>query len=123
MPNVKSRTSKWLVATLVLTIGLIWAIPVGAQAGEARLSLSKAWGYSLGGQIQGLMNLSVAAPKDTTSVRFELDGQEIATVTQPPFSIQFNTDKYPRGWHKFSATVQTATGQTVDSNTISAEFV
>jgi hypothetical protein len=56
-------------------------------------------------------------------VQFELDGQEITTVTKSPFSIQFNTDKYPRGWHKFSATVQTSSERTLTSNTISAEFV
>ena len=117
------QISKVFIAVMALVMGLAMARPVGAQAGEIRLSLSKAWGYSMGGQIQGMMNLSVAGPKDTASVRFELDGEGIATVTQPPFSIQFNTDKYPRGWHKFSATVQTSGGQTLKSNVISAEFV
>jgi len=123
MSNAKLEASKLLAAALVLVIGLAMVGSAGAQDGEVRLSLSKAWGYSLGGQIQGLMNLSVAGPKDTVSVRFELDGQEITTVTQPPFSIQFNTDKYPPGWHKFSATVQTSSERTLTSNTISAEFV
>jgi hypothetical protein len=123
MSIFKYQISKAFALVAWLVIGLAIAVPAGAQDGEVRLSLSKAWGYSMGGQIQGLMILSVAAPKDTTSVRFELDDEEIATVTQPPFSIQFNTDKYPQGRHKFSATVQTAGGQTLDSNTISVEFV
>jgi hypothetical protein len=122
MSKLKTRPVKLVLAILVLMIGLTLAVPAGAQDSTVRLSLSKAWGYAMGGQIQGLMNLSVTGPKDTASVRFELDGQEIATVTQPPFSIQFNTDKYPRGWHKFSATVQTS-GEQTKSNTISAEFV
>ena len=123
MSIFKHQISRAFTLVAWLAIGLAMAAPAGAQDGEVRLSLSKAWGYSLGGQIQGLMNLSVAGPKDTVSVRFELDGQAITTVTQPPFSIQFNTDKYPQGWHKFSAIVQTAGGQTLESNTISAEFV
>jgi len=123
MSIFKYQISKAFALVAWLVIGLAIAMPAGAQDGEVRLSLSKAWGYSMGGQIQGLMNLSVAGPKDTVSVRFELDGQAITTVTQPPFSIQFNTDKYPQGWHKFSAIVQTAGGQTLESNTISAEFV
>jgi len=117
------QISKAFAVVVLLAIGLAAAGPVGAQGGEVRLSLSKAWGYSMGGQIQGLMNLSVAGPKDTASVRFELDGEGIATVTKPPFSFQFNTDKYPPGWHQFSATVQTSGGQTLKSNVISAEFV
>ncbi len=123
MSIFKYQISKVFALVALLAIGLAMAVPAGAQDGEVRLSLSKAWGYSLGGQIQGLMNLSVAGPKDTTSVRFELDGEEITTVTHSPFSIQFNTDKYPRGWHKFGATVQTSGGQTLESNTLSAEFV
>ena len=123
MSIFKHQISIAFALVALLAIGLAMAVPAGAQDGGVRLSLSKAWGYSLGGQIQGLMNLSVAGPKDTVSVRFELDGQAITTVTQPPFSIQFNTDKYPQGGHKFSAIVQTAGGQTLESNTISAEFV
>jgi len=122
MSNLKLEISKGFVASVVLMMGLTIAMPVKAQD-QVRLSLSKAWGYSMGGQIQGLFNMSVSAPEDATSVRFELDGEEIATVTQPPFSIQFNTDKYPKGVHTFSATIQTSGGQTLKSNVFSAEFV
>ena len=123
MSKLVTRPVKLVLAILVWVIGWTLAVPAGAQDSAVRLSLSKAWGYSMGGQIQGLMILSVTGPKDTALVRFELDGAEITTVTQPPFSIQFNTDKYSRGWHKFSATVQTSDGQTWKSNTLSAEFV
>jgi hypothetical protein len=122
MPNVKCHISKAFAIAVLVIAELAMAMPSGAQNGEARLSLSKAWGYAMGGQIQGLFSLSVSAPQDTTSVRFELDGEEMATVTQPPFSIQFNTGQYPGGQHTFSATVQTAGGR-IQSNTISAVFV
>jgi len=122
MSNVKSQISKVVIAITVLAIGLSLAGPVGAQD-EVRLSLSKVWGFSMGGQVQGLMHLSVSGPQDITSVRFELDSEEIATVTQPPFALQFSTDKYPRGRHRLSATVQTSGGRTLQSNTISVEFV
>jgi hypothetical protein len=108
---------------LVIGLALAWAAPIGAQESELHLSLSKAWGFSMGGQVQGLFNLSVRDPQDITSVRFEWDGDEMATVTQPPFTLQFSTDKYPRGWHQLSATAQTASGRTLKSNTISVEFV
>jgi hypothetical protein len=122
MLNRKSHILKLFAVALSLTLGLALAGSASAQD-QVRLSLNKAWGYSMGGQIQGLFNLSVSAPVSATSVRFELDGEEIATVTQPPFSIQFNTDKYPQGVHQFSATVQTSGGQMLKSNVISAEFV
>jgi hypothetical protein len=110
------------ITILALLVGLALTGPVAAQ-GEVRLSMSKAWGYSLGGQVQGLMNLSVSGPQDTASVHFEMDGNELAAATQPPFSIQFSTDKYPAGQHKLSATVRTAGGQTLQSNVLGVEFV
>jgi hypothetical protein len=120
MSNAKSQISR---ALLVIAILLAWTVPANAQGGELRLSLHKDWGYSAGGQIQGLFTLSVRGPQDLVSVRFDLDGEKIATLTQPPFALQFNTDKYPTGWHKLSATARTSSERTLTSNVISAEFV
>jgi len=120
MPNVKC-----LISRLLLAIGflLAWVVPANAQASELRLSLHKDWGYSAGGQVQGLFTLLVRGPQDMVSVRFDLDGEEIATLTQPPFALQFNTDKYPTGWHKLSATARTSSERTLASNVINVEFV
>ncbi len=120
MSNVKSQVPKLL---WVIGILLAWTVPANAQDGESRLSLSKNWGYSAGGQVQGLFTLSVRGPQDMVSVRFDLDGEEMATLTQPPFAFQFNTDKYPTGWHTLSATARTSTERTLISNVIRVEFV
>ena len=120
MSTIKCQVSKWLLA---IGISLAWAVPVSAQDGELRLSLHKDWGYSAGGQVQGLFTLSVRGPQDMVSVRFDLDGEEFATLAQPPFALQFNTDKYPQGWHKLSATARTSSERTLTSNVISVEFV
>jgi hypothetical protein len=123
MSNFKFEVSTWLTVTFALVAGLALAAPARAQESELRLSLRKDWGFSMGGQIQGLFTLSVKGPQDMTSVHFEMDGKEIAAVTQPPFALQFSTDQYDQGWHKLSATTQTTGGKTLQSNVINVEFL
>jgi len=125
MAKFKCQDSKRLrlVALVVTGIVLMLAGPVWAQDGELRLLLSKDWGFAAGDQIQGLFTLSVRGPQEVASVRFELDSQEIAVVTQPPFALKFNTDKYPNGKHTFSATGHAADGRAIRSNAIHVEFV
>ena len=104
---------------------LLWAmgIPAQAQGSELDLSLSKDFGFSAGGQIQGNFTLSANGPADLASVRFELDGQELATINQAPFRLSFSTDRYASGQHQLLATGQTATGRTLQSNVIRVEFL
>jgi DNA-directed RNA polymerase subunit RPC12/RpoP len=102
---------------------LMFAGSAWAQESDIRLSLRKDWGFSLGGQIQGLFTLSAAGTQDITSVSFELDGKELAVVTRPPFALQFSTDKYPSGRHTFSAVGRTSDGRVFKSNIINVEFV
>jgi len=127
MSNSRPRISDWngliLAAALIAGCWLAPARPAWAQDSELRLSLSKDWGFSAGGQIQGLFTLSASGPQDMASVQFELDGAEIATVTQAPFKWQVNTDKYPIGRHTISAAGRTPDGSTLRSNTIRVEFV
>ena len=125
MADFKCQISNWLrFVTLAVTgFALMLAGPVWAQDGELRLSFSKDWGFAAGGQIQGLFTLSARGPRDIASVHFEMDDQEIAVVTQPPFTLKFNTDQYPNGKHTFGATGRMADGRTIKSNAIRAEFV
>ena len=127
MSNSRLHISNWagffLAVSLVVGCGLALAGLAWAQDSELRLSLSKDWGFSAGGQVQGLFTLSASGPQDMASVRFELDGEEIATVTQAPFKWQFNTDKYPVGGHALSAAGRMPDGSTLRSNTIRVEFV
>ena len=125
MADSKCRVSNWPchITLAAIVFALMLAGPVGAQNGELRLSLSKDWGFAAGGQIQGMFTLSIMGPQEVVAVHFELDGQEIALVTQPPFTLKFNTDKYPIGKHSFSATGRMADGRTIKSNAIHVEFV
>jgi len=117
--KLKYQISMLLVGGLVLVLaGSAWA-----QEGDIRLSLHKDWGFSLGGQIQGLFTLSVIGVQDITTVTFELDSKELVAVTQPPFTLQFSTDKYPGGGHTFSAVGRTTDGREFKSNIVNVEFV
>jgi len=127
MSNSRPHVSNWagliLAVSLVVGCGLAQVEPARAQDSELRLSLSKDWGFSAGGQIQGLFTLSANGPQDMVSVQFELDGEEIATMTQAPFKWQVNTDRYPAGGHALSAAGRMPDGSTIKSNTIRVEFV
>ncbi len=105
-------------AALVLSSGT-----VSAQGNTLQLLLSKTFGFSLGSQIQGQFSLAVAGPSDITSVTYEIDGQEMATVNQAPFRYSFSTDAYPIGQHQLTATAHTASGQVLKSNSINVEMV
>jgi len=119
MSKLKHQISMlWVGGLALMLAGSAWA-----QEGDIRLSLRKDWGFSLGGQIQGLFTLSVTGGQDITSVSFELDSNELAAVAQPPFTLQFSTDKYPGGRHTFSALGRTSDGREFKSNIINVEFV
>ncbi len=67
MTKLKYLVSVWVVGALALVFaGSAWA-----QEGDMRLSMRKDWGFSLGGQIQGLFTLSATGAQDITSVSFE----------------------------------------------------
>jgi Zn ribbon nucleic-acid-binding protein len=67
-------------------------------------------GFNNGGQIQGSFRMEAAGPADLASVTFQIDQSVVATVTAPPFGVNFRTDDYAPGWHSLSAVGQTASG-------------
>jgi hypothetical protein len=113
-----TRLAGLALLAITLVTGTAWA-----QESQLRLSLRKDWGFSMGSQVQGLFSLALSGGPELASARFDLDGEEMASLEQPPFKLQFSTDKYPAGWHKLSATARAADGRTLTSNTISVEFV
>ncbi len=105
------------------------AIP-NTQENELRLSLHKQFGYAMGGEIQGTFKVSAQGPSDLVSVTFALRDEAgklgsvvLGQVTQAPFALTFNTDKYPHGRYELNAVGQTAGGQRIESNVLRAEFV
>ena len=119
-----------LVWAVALACGLMLVMPVQAQEGGLQLSLSKQFGFAMGGQIQGTFKLTAQGPADLTSVTFRLDDEAgvvgptiLGEVSEAPFSLTFSTDAYPHGRYELSASGQTAAGQAIQSNVLHVEFV
>jgi DNA-directed RNA polymerase subunit RPC12/RpoP len=110
---------------LALLLGLS-TMGVDAQTtNQLQLGLTRDFGYGgFGGDIQGLFTLKVNNPPANLSrVEFFIDSTRMGDDLQAPFNLQFNTDSYPLGAHKLSATGYLADGTQVSSNIIQVQFV
>ncbi|MBM4423025.1 MAG: hypothetical protein FJ030_06480 [Chloroflexi bacterium] len=93
------------------------------ESDELTLAIHRDFGYGGGSQIQGLFTLEATGPSDLASVTFMIDDIVIGEATSPPFKLQFDTDKYPAGWHDLIAVGATAEGRRLTSQTRRFEFV
>ena len=87
---------------LLFLVVFVLASPISAKAQTETLvvSFTRDWGYGgFEGEIQGRFSLRVSGPDNLVEVRFMIDEQLMATVTEPPFNYQFETDWYPSGPH------------------------
>ena len=100
-------------------------IPAFAQDGDDRLDvdLRRNFGYSGGGRIQGRFTISADGPQDLERVKYLLDGDFLAEVSESPFRFSFSTSDYALGAHTFSAVGTTASGAEAFSEEIRVEFV
>jgi hypothetical protein len=109
---------------LAILVSLLTVTATFAQTEELTLRMTRDWGYGgFNGDIQGLFSMKVTGPADLARVIFYIDSITIAEVTQAPFNLQFNTDNYPVGQHKLSATGFSINGQEYYSNIIDGNFV
>lgn len=120
---MKLYRHRWFAGLLLAVCLALVLAGVALAQGELSLTLRKVVGSKLGSQINGQMQLSANAPEGTRSVTFELDGAPLATLSKPPFTIGFNTGGYALGKHTFSATAQTAAGDTIRSAPMEVEFI
>jgi len=80
---------------------------------EYRINVNKEFGFANGSDIRG--DFSIAVVGDETviqSVSFQIDGQEMAAVSQPPFKVKFKTQNYPNGEHLLGAVITFKDGST-----------
>lgn len=112
------------IPLLLLALALLLPLSVHAQEPELTLSLRRDWGYGgFGGDIQGTFTFRVEGPDDLVSVDFFIDEQRVGTATEPPWRYQFQTDNYDLGVHKLYAVGHTASGEELNSNVLTREFV
>ena len=89
---------------LLFTLVSILPFTVKAQEDTLKLELTRDWGYGgFSGDIQGRFSLRASGPENMIEVRFTMDGEVFATVTEPPFNHQFETDQFPPGPHTLAA--------------------
>lgn len=98
-----------IFSLLVFVLGAAFAPP--AQDSDYRINFNRNFGFSSGSKVRGTFTVSVVGPmENVTQVRYLIDGQEMAVVTEAPFRFKFQTDDYGFGWHELSAEVTLANG-------------
>lgn len=112
---------------MLLFVILALAAPVMAQTPTPQYTLHsrRLFGYGgFSGDVSGTFQFSVNGPADTIqSVTYQIDGQPMATVSQSPFNLEFQTGSYPNGWHQFTALVATRDGRQVTTPAIALNFL
>ncbi|UCF62288.1 MAG: hypothetical protein JSV37_06225 [Anaerolineaceae bacterium] len=112
------------LATLGLLLALI-IIPVTAQGNDAtlQLTISRDFGFSLGGRIQGKFTLKAEGPENLTHVEFLIDDVVVSTDRERPFRYSFNTGEHDLGVHHISAVGYTSLEEVLHSPVRKYEFV
>jgi hypothetical protein len=103
----------------------VLTVPAYGQDGDDRLTihLRRDFGYRSVGRIQGRFTISADGPHDLERVKYLLDGEFFAEVSEAPFKYSFSTSEYAVGAHTFSAVGTTASGAEVFSEEVRLEFV
>ncbi len=98
-------------------------IAIQVEQPPLELDLSRRVGTSIGARIGGRFELRAIGPDDLVRVEFLLDDQVIGEDSAAPFSLTFNTYDYGSGTRTLRAVGYTAAGETLQSNTISRQFL
>ena len=114
------------ILTLLFTaflLGLL-ALPVCAQDAPYSLRLRRDWGTGLGSRIQGRFTLSISGDENAIqTVRYTLDGQEMASLDQAPFRFSFDTGTYAAGNHELAAQLMLKDGSSSSTAPLRVEFL
>jgi hypothetical protein len=120
----KTKRFPILIGCIPLIIAFLVVSPALAQGDNTLvMRLSRDFGYSGSGQIQGTFTIHVTGPANLSRVDFLIDGKQIGEATTAPFNLQFTTSSYSLGMHTISAAGTTTDGQVLHTPDITAEFV
>lgn len=101
---------------LLILFIVLMLLPFQNQAEEYRLGVSKSFGYNNGERIRGSFKLTlIGDAANVASVSFQVDGQEIARVSEAPYDASLQTDAYAAGPHQLSALVTTRDGRSLST--------
>ena len=123
------KTLRILTLGILLLLAVGWALPPGQaraqdETPEFRLNVKRDFGFSSGSQIRGrFTNAIVGDSQSIQSVTYLIDGKEMATVAEAPFSYSYQTGDFALGWHDLSARVTTQDGRIIDTPTRRFQFV
>jgi hypothetical protein len=120
--NGKSVKSRALLVAGLFMLALTQT--AFAQEPALALNISRVFGYGgLDDKIEGLFSLHTDGPDDLVRVVFFMDDNLLAADTEPPFELQFSTNDYALGEHRFYALGSTAAGAELHSNEIVRVFI
>jgi hypothetical protein len=109
---------------LVLALAMLPAVALAQDdSGTLQINLKRTFGFAAGARIQGRFTITAKGPQDLSRVTFTLDGNQIAQISQAPFSFGFSTGDYGLGNHTLSATGMTLAGQEIEAQPLQLEFV
>jgi hypothetical protein len=113
-----------IILCLTALVMVMAVTPVWAQQSDYRVHLQRNFGYGGGSNIRGTFTISLVGDETAVdTVRFRIDGEEMAIVNEPPFSFKFHTDDYGVGTHALAAEVALADGRTLVTESIQYRFV
>jgi len=115
-----------LLVVLAISLLAINAPAVHAQTPvpEYTIRFNRDFGYGNGSNVRGAFSLAISGDLEKVSgATYFIDDKELATVSDPPFRFQFNTDDQGFGWHTMSAEVTTVDGKVITLSPIRYNFV
>lgn len=117
---------KKLVLISIITVLLLSVVvlPVLGQDDDYTIRLRRDFGYGAGSNVRGNFTISLVGDESRVdSVDFLIDGELMASISEPPFRYQFHTDTYGFGVHQLSAQVLLLDGSEVQTRTVGLNFV
>jgi hypothetical protein len=116
---------KTILRAIFLTILFLAAAgPAFAQDAEYRVHPRRNFGYGAGSNVRGSFTNRISGPEENiASVTYFIDGQEMGTVSEPPFHLSYNTNEYATGWHNLSAVVTTKDSRQVTTPDVALNFL
>ncbi|MEJ2512374.1 MAG: Ig-like domain-containing protein [Anaerolineales bacterium] len=121
---MNKRTIIWIFA--ISLVSLLLVVPVSAQqeSPDLEIKLNRDFGYGgFGGEIQGTFSIRAEGPETLAEVSFYMDETLLGKDAESPFALQFNTDNYPPGQHKYHAVGVLDDGSEIRSNEITAKVL